>query len=57
MAHSTLRKKNTRNTSKPMSTTPSMGPREASIQSILGYSRALRVVDAPPIGQVDIILN
>lgn len=57
MAHSTLRKKNTRNTSKPMSTTPSMGPREASIQCILGYSRALRVVDAPPIGQVDIILN
>ncbi|HQV75034.1 MAG: hypothetical protein KBA60_05445 [Flavobacteriales bacterium] len=57
MANSTLRKKNTRNTGKPMITKPSMGPREASIQFILGYSRALRVVDAPPIGQVDIILN
>ncbi len=33
------------------------GPREASIQLILGYSRALQVVDAPPIGQVDVILN
>ncbi|HRH70052.1 MAG TPA: hypothetical protein PLB89_11145 [Flavobacteriales bacterium] len=33
------------------------GPRASSIQFILGYSRALRVVDAPPIGQVDLILN
>ena len=33
------------------------GPRAASIQLILGYSRALQVVDAPPIGKVDVMLN
>ena len=33
------------------------GPRRSTIDAILGYSRALRVVSAPPIGQVDIILN
>ncbi|MCB0769540.1 MAG: hypothetical protein KDC00_03950 [Flavobacteriales bacterium] len=33
------------------------GPSAASVRSILGYSRALRVVDAPPIGKVDIVLN
>jgi len=33
------------------------GPRPASIQLILGYSRALQVVDAPPVGQIDVILN
>lgn len=33
------------------------GPRQASIQAILGYSKALRVVDAPPVGRIDIILN
>lgn len=57
MAHSTLRKKNAHNNGKPMTSQPSMGPREASIQFILGYSRALRVVVAPPIGKVDIVLN
>lgn len=34
-----------------------MGPRAATIQLILGYSRALRVVDAPPVGKIDIVLN
>lgn len=34
-----------------------LGPRATSIQFILGYSRALKVVDAPPIGEVAIILN
>ena len=33
------------------------GPRAASIQLILGYSRALQVVDAPPIGTIEMILN
>jgi hypothetical protein len=33
------------------------GPRQASIQMILGYSKALRVVDAPPLGEVCLILN
>lgn len=57
MANTTLRNKNQRRTRKPMQTELEPGPRAASIQLILGYSRALRVVDAPPIGQVDIILN
>ena len=33
------------------------GPRTESILLILGYSKALQVVDAPPLGQVDVILN
>ena len=57
MTHTTLRKTNKRRTRKPMHTELQPGPRAASIQLILGYSRALRVVDAPPIGEVDIILN
>jgi hypothetical protein len=40
-----------------MSLEPPPGPSAASVQFILGYSRALRVVDAPPIGKVDIVLN
>jgi hypothetical protein len=33
------------------------GPKRSTIEFILGYSRALKVVDAPPIGKVDILLN
>lgn len=33
------------------------GPRAATIRTILDYSRALRVVNAPPVGEVDIVLN
>lgn len=40
-----------------MSVDSQPGPRPASIQFILGYSKALRVVDAPPIGPIDLILN
>lgn len=57
MAHSTLRKNTSRNTPKTPKNHQSMGPRAASIQLILGYSRALRVVDAPPVGKIDIVLN
>ncbi len=56
MTHSTLRK-NIRRTKGKMSADTQPGPRPASIQFILGYSRALRVVDAPPIGPIDLILN
>lgn len=56
MTHSTLGKK-TRRTRKAMSLDLQPGPRSSSIQFILGYSRALKVVDAPPIGQVEIVLN
>ena len=56
MTHTTLRK-NSRRRNKPMTTDLQPGPRASSIQRILSYSKALQVVDAPPIGQVDIILN
>lgn len=56
MTHSTLRRNRQRRPNKTMITEAS-GPRAATIQAILGYSRALRVVHAPPIGQVDIVLN
>lgn len=57
MTNSTLRKKTIRRTRKPMTIDLRPGPREASIQLILGYSRALQVVEAPPLGQVDLVLN
>lgn len=40
-----------------MHTAPITGPTEASIKFILGYSKALQVVDAPPIGKLEVILN
>ncbi|MFZ1616789.1 MAG: hypothetical protein WAT41_05520 [Flavobacteriales bacterium] len=40
-----------------METPAQHGPREATIRSILSYSKALKVVKVPPIGQVDIVLN
>lgn len=57
MTNSTLGKKVLRRTRKPMSIELQPGPRDSSIQLILGYSRALQVVDAPPVGQVSVILN
>ncbi|MEZ4756007.1 MAG: hypothetical protein R2817_04170 [Flavobacteriales bacterium] len=56
MTHSTLRK-NTRR--KPRSNEPdtAMGPSQRSINAILAYSKALRVVNAPPVGEIDLILN
>lgn len=33
------------------------GPRPATINAILNYSKALKVVEVPPVGQVDIVLN
>ncbi len=57
MTHSTLRKKSPRRSRKTMTTGTEHGPRESTLQFILGYSRALQVVDAPPVGKVDVILN
>lgn len=56
MAHSTLRKSSRRDRSK-LTTLPHPGPRKSTIQAILGYSKALQVVDAPPIGQLAVVLN
>lgn len=56
MTNSTLGKKVPR-TRKTMSTDTASGPRSSTIQFILGYSRAVSVVDAPPIGKIAILLN
>ena len=57
MANSTLRKPARRMAKNKMSLDLQPGPSNATIQFILGYSRALRVVNAPPIGKLDVILN
>ncbi|HNR54116.1 MAG TPA: hypothetical protein PKJ19_03040 [Flavobacteriales bacterium] len=57
MTHSTLRKNASRRPKKSMTQEIAPGPREASIQFILGYSKALKLVDAPPVGEIAIILN
>jgi hypothetical protein len=33
------------------------GPRPSTVHAILSYSKALRVVKIPPIGQMDVVLN
>lgn len=54
MTHSTLRKRSLRRR-------PNMevlqGPRRTTIDAILNFSKALKVVEVPPVGKVDIILN
>ncbi|HMZ49490.1 MAG TPA: hypothetical protein PKH36_12610 [Flavobacteriales bacterium] len=55
MTHSTLRKRPVRRSASPMPIL--QGPRPSTIHAILSYSKALRVVDAPPVGQVNIVLN
>jgi hypothetical protein len=58
MRNFTLRRKTSSPTSKKaMPDATKAGPSELSIRLILGYSKALRVVDAPPLGEVDLILN
>lgn len=56
MAHSTLRKSSRRDRTQ-VTTLRHAGPKESTIQAILGYSKALQVVDAPPIGQLAVVLN
>lgn len=33
------------------------GPRPSTVNAILNYSKALRVVKLPPIGKVGVVLN
>jgi len=33
------------------------GPRPDTIRSILDHSKALRVVNAPPVGKIDLFMN
>lgn len=54
MANSTLRKRSFR---KPSTVTTLAGPRKTTINAILGFSKALRVVEVPPVGQVAVVLN
>lgn len=56
MTHSTLRK-NTRRKPQNVKQNTIMGPSQRSINAILAYSKALRVVHAPPVGEIDLILN
>lgn len=53
MAHSTLRRPS-RNRSEM---TALAGPKPATLKAILSYSKALKVVKLPPVGQVDVVLN
>lgn len=57
MTNSTLRKNTRRRSKKTMPNPIELGPRAATIQFILGYSKALTVVDAPPLGEVCLVLN
>jgi hypothetical protein len=59
MAHTTPRKRtsNTRPRRARMTLDLQPGPRASTITAILNYSKALNVVDAPPVGRVDIVLN
>ena len=55
MRNTTLRKRRfPRNLLNPGTLT---GPRPETLQAILGYSKALKVVDAPPVGKIAIVLN
>jgi hypothetical protein len=57
MRHKTL----PRYSSRPIRQRPDLrtppGPRASTLKTILDYSKALTVVDAPPLGKVDVILN
>ena len=57
MANITLRKNSPRSNKRPMRSELQPGPSAASIRFILDYSKALRVVHAPPVGEVTLILN
>ncbi|MBL8001327.1 MAG: hypothetical protein JNL05_05130 [Flavobacteriales bacterium] len=57
MAHTTPRKRAVSRRSTRMTLDLQPGPRPSTIAAILSYSKALRVVEAPPVGRVDIVLN
>jgi len=58
MANSTLKdhsEKNGKNTMRTLNIPA--GPRENTVQSILGYSRALRVENSKTLGPIQTVLN
>lgn len=59
MIHFTPRKRSSapRPRRERMSLDLNPGPSARSINAILNYSKALKVVELPPVGRIDIILN
>lgn len=57
MTHSTLRKRAQRDRRRPMFPAQQFGPKASTVNAILSYSKALKVVEVPPVGTVDIVLN
>ena len=57
MTHSTLRKRAQRDRLRPMFPAQQFGPKASTLNAILSYSKALKVVEVPPVGAVDIVLN
>lgn len=53
MAHATLRKPQRNRAQMPALP----GPKAATVQAILNYSKALKVVELPPVGKVHVVLN
>lgn len=53
MAHSTLRRPSRNRAEMPALS----GPRPSTVNAILNYSKALKVVEVPPVGQVHVVLN
>jgi len=53
MAHATLRKSSRNRSRMPVL----QGPKPSTVQAILNYSKALKVVKLPPVGQVHVVLN
>lgn len=53
MAHSTLRKYSRNRRTMPVLS----GPRPDTVNAILNYSKALKVVKLPPVGKVRVVLN
>ncbi|MCB0792477.1 MAG: hypothetical protein H6595_03395 [Flavobacteriales bacterium] len=56
MTHTTPRKRSSRAVRRP-SLDLEPGPRTATITAILNYSKALKVVEAPPVGTIAMVLN
>ncbi|HMQ75055.1 MAG TPA: hypothetical protein PKE21_00120 [Flavobacteriales bacterium] len=57
MKHSTLRRRERRSSDRRISMDLQPGPRPSTLQAILSYSKALSVVEAPPLGTVALVLN
>ena len=57
MKHKTLHRRSIRPIRQRHDHRLPQGPRATTLKTILDYSKALIVVDAPPLGKVDLVLN